>query len=162
MDQEQQKTSSGQAANFFSPEAVIMLPIAVIIDVIGVICVILFLFKFPQFVTWIADIIGLLIIAPWILMRTVSAKMLGGKEPEVSVSELPEKIADKRAKVAEAQKAMQEAQKAAQEAARTAQKGARVGAKGLRILGVFLVQIIPIIGALPLWIWLVYEELKES
>jgi len=59
------KNESGGVGNFFSPEAFVILPLAIILDLIGIILV---CFALDDF--WITDIIGFAIIGSWSFLRS--------------------------------------------------------------------------------------------
>jgi len=56
---------TGNIGNLFSPEGVIMLPLAVLLDLIGVILICLGLDDF-----FITDIVGILLIGGWMFLRS--------------------------------------------------------------------------------------------
>ena len=79
-------------SNFLSPEALVMLPLAIILDLIGIVLVIFALDDF-----FITDIIGFAIIGAWSFFRS----QIKGKEPEIKISDIKnikEKKAGKAAK----------------------------------------------------------------
>lgn len=60
-----EKIAGGNIGNLFSPEAVIMLPLAIFIDLIGIILV---LFALDDF--FITDILGIIIFGSWMFFRS--------------------------------------------------------------------------------------------
>lgn len=124
---------------FFSPEAIVMLPFAILIDLVGIILV---CFALDDF--FITDIIALFFIGGWSFFRS----QVKGKPQEV---EMPSFGEQKRA-VRQIKKAGKKTTKAAKWAKRL---------KWLRPLCI-VGEIIPYVGWLPLWTVFVYFELKYS
>jgi len=106
---------------FLGPEALIMLPVAVVLDLIGIILV---CFALDDF--WITDIIGIASIGLWTYFRSQTMKVT-------------HKAAARITKVAKWAKRLK-------------------WLRPLLIIGEF----IPYVGAAPLWIIVVYLELKYS
>ena len=130
------------AVNFLSPEAIIFLPLAVLLDLVGIILVIFALDDF-----FITDIIGFATIGVWSWFRS----QMKDKE---SVIEAPDREERKK----QAQQFQQtpketETTKAAKPA--KAAKSAR-WAKWIKFL-----EFVPYLGVLPFWTISVFFELKE-
>ena len=116
---------------FFSPEALIMLPLAIVLDLVGIILV---CFAFDDF--FITDIIGFATIGAWGFFRS----QIKGKPSETpSIGELKQSR--------ETIKEVKQTKKAG--------KAAKWG-KRLKFL-----EFIPYVGALPFWTVSVYFELKS-
>lgn len=77
---EDKRATAGNIGNLLSPEAVIMLPLAIFIDLIGIILVCFGLDDFG-----ITDIFAIAIFGPWMFLRSGSApdmqKLKKGKKP---------------------------------------------------------------------------------
>lgn len=127
-----------------SPETLIILPLAVIIDIIGII---LLIFGLDDF--WITDAIALFFIGSWSAIRPQPAF----EEAEIRMP--PIRQEDRKKALGqiqeEAKKISKEVQKA-QKAAKTVK-----WAKRLKWL-----ELIPYIGAFPLWTISVYLTIKNS
>lgn len=127
-----------------SPETLIILPIAVIIDIISII---LLIFGLDDF--WITDAIALFFIGSWGAIRPQPASeeaeiripLIGPEDRKKALGQIKE----------EAKKISEEVQKA-QKAAKTAK-----WAKRLKWL-----ELIPYIGAFPFWTISVYLTIKNS
>ncbi len=157
-----------------SPEGVIVLPFAVVIDIIGIILIIFLLDDF-----WITDIIAFTFLGFWGMFRSqvtftekaqapsqmpsydqfaqkaAFAKKIGKLE---HASQVAAEKAQEAARAAELAKKSGDVEKAALEAKR-AQKFARAArtAKNIKWL-----EFIPYVGALPLWTISVYMTIKYS
>jgi len=133
-----------EASNFLSPEAVIMLPIAVILDVIGIILV---CFALDDF--FITDIIGWSTLGVWSAFRSQL------KENGATI-EMPDRDARKK----QAQKTQYDQQTMGRqtEATKTT-KAAKAGkwARWIRFL-----EFIPYLGVLPFWTISTFLILKED
>ena len=116
---EQKEEGAGQGT-LFGPEAVLMLFIAGILDVIGIILVFFFLDDFG-----VTDIMGIVTISVWILFRSQGIELTKGAGKTV---------------------------------AKVGKWGKRL--KWLRPLCI-IGEVIPYVGAAPLWLLLVYAELQE-
>lgn len=149
--------------NFLSPEGLIMLPLAMMLDLTGIILVIFGLDDF-----FITDAIGWLTIGTWSMFYSQIKSQTGGStEEEVEESEeeaaMPglgerRKAAKEVSTMKEAQKTAEagaEAEKVAGQAEKAAGRAAKWG-KRLKFL-----EFIPYVGALPLWTISVYFELKD-
>ena len=64
------KTVEEQAASFTSPEAFVMLSIAIALDLLGLFIFILDLLGIGLIISFVPDIIGLIFIGGWMLFRT--------------------------------------------------------------------------------------------
>lgn len=125
--------------NFLSPEGLIILPFAIIIDAIGIILIIFGLDDF-----WITDIIAIAIIGGWSYFRSQIKK---------SNQEMPslKKIKETRETVKEL--------RAGEKAVKTTSRAKRI--KWLKPLA-FVGELIPYVGWLPLWTVYVIAELQSS
>ncbi|MGB2762405.1 MAG: hypothetical protein WBC21_02585 [Minisyncoccales bacterium] len=136
-------------SSLFSPEAILMLFLAGLLDLIGVICLLLDLvFGIGEVLSYIPDGIGILFFGAWTLMRSQ-----GEKSKEEVKEEMGEKVAERQKKIEEMKK-----KRMKKKAKKTVKKGAKRGLRfGLAALG----ELIPVIGALPFWTIFVYSELKS-
>ncbi len=131
--------------SLLSPEGVLMLFLAGILDLIGVICLILDLvFGIGEILSYIPDGIGILFFGGWLLMRSQ-----GEKSKEEAKEEVTEKIAEHRRAIEKRKKMLKKGVK----------KGSKRGLRfGLSALG----ELIPFLGALPFWTIFVFLELKSD
>lgn len=129
----------------FSPEFLTIMPIAVIIDIIGIVLLIFGLDDFG-----ITDIIGWAILGTWGFLRSQVV-------PESTTAQTPS-MGAKQELAKDFRAATQKTEKAAQEAVK-AQKMSKSAkwAKRMRWL-----EFIPYVGALPLWSVSVYMTIKYS
>ncbi|MEK7519213.1 MAG: hypothetical protein AAB565_00275 [Patescibacteria group bacterium] len=65
IEESPEKIEGGNIGNLFSPEAVIMLPLAILIDLIGIILIFVALDDF-----FITDILGIIIFGGWMFIRS--------------------------------------------------------------------------------------------
>jgi len=132
-------------SSFFSPEGVLMLFLAVLLDLIGIICLILDLvFGIGEVLSYIPDGIGIIFFGAWIAFRSQ-----GEKSRKEAMKEVAEKKAEHR--------------KAIEKRKKMLKKGVKKGAKrGLRFGLSALGEVIPFLGALPFWTILVFMELKND
>jgi hypothetical protein len=152
--------------NFLSPEGLIMLPLAVMLDLTGIILV---CFGLDDF--FITDAIGWLTIGTWSMFYSQMKAQVGGTETETE-AEMPE-LGEKR-KAAKEIRTTREAQQAAETGAE-AEKAAGQAEKTIKTTGqtkkasnaakwgkrLKFLELIPYVGALPLWTVSVYFELKD-
>ena len=150
--------------NFLSPEAIMMLFLAGLLDLIGIICLLLDLaFGVGEILSYIPDIIGIILFGSWILMRTF---MKGGTKEEAKeevsekISEIKESGEARRKAIEEKREILKQKRELVEEGKKTMlKKGGRTGLRfGLATLG----ELLPFIGALPFWTIFVYSELKKS
>jgi hypothetical protein len=121
-----------------SPEGIVMMGAAVILDILGIIFTILDIaYGIGEIPSWISDGVGVIFFGLWLLVR--STLRPGTTEPE----ELVEKVMEKRRAIK-----------------RVARAARRIG-RGLRFAIAFIGEVLPVIGALPFWTWFVYSELKS-
>lgn len=73
-----ESAETGNTGNLFSPEAVIMLPLAIFLDLIGLI---LICFGLDDF--FITDIFGILVIGGWMLARSQTITVSGKAKQRV-------------------------------------------------------------------------------
>lgn len=129
-----------------SPETLIILPIAVIIDIIGIILVVFGLDDF-----WITDAIALFFFGSWGAIRPQPAS--ASEEAEIQMPPIRQEDRKKAlGQIKEEAKKISEEAKKAQKATKTAK-----WAKRLKWL-----ELIPYIGAFPLWTISVYLTIKNS
>ena len=148
--------------SLLSPEGILMLFLAGLLDLIGVICLILDLvFGIGEVLSFIPDGIGIIFFGGWSLMRSLTS----GKTMEEAKGEASEKIADikeTREKRREAIRQRREALRKKREMAKKQKKMLKKGAKkGLRFGLSTLGELIPFLGALPFWTIFVILEMKE-
>ncbi len=123
-----------------SPEALIMFPVAILLDLFGIICVILyFVYGTGVILDYLPDIIGLIIITPWCFLhsqqvKTATSKLEAAKTAKKNVAKFEKRIA-----------------KSAKWAKRL---------KWLRPLFIIF-EFIHILGVGPWWTMIVYYELKS-
>lgn len=131
--------------SLLSPEGLIMLFLAGLLDLFGIICLILDVaFGIGEVLSYIPDVIGIFFFGFWVFMRSQERK---------SYKETREEIAGQ---VAEHRKIVDEK---AKQLKKNIRKGSKKGLRfGLAALG----EIIPFLGALPFWTIFVYSELKNS
>ena len=148
--------------SLFSPEAILMLFLAGLLDLIGIICLLLDVaFGMGEVLSYIPDGIGILFLGSWSLMRALaSGKTIGEAKEEAS-----EKIADIRETGEKKREAMEKSREALRKKREMAKKGKKLmmkkgGKTGLRFGLATLGEIIPFLGALPFWTIFVYSELK--
>ncbi len=122
---------------FFSPEGLLILPFAAVIDIIGIVLV---CFALDDF--WITDIIAWTFIGSWGMFRS---QFSSGQSAEIQMPSIGEK-----------QKMGQEIRSAQSQKAQKMAKGAKT-AKNIKWL-----EFIPYVGALPLWTISVYMTIKYS
>ena len=147
-----------------SPEVIIMLSIAVVLDIAGVICTILILaFGIWEILSYITDAMGILVFGTWLLAKPVIGKLgetIGlteDEEPEEKEKPL-EKQRKLLEKVVEKRKKIWKAAEGIKKAGKVAGKGLK---GGLKFAGAIIGELIPIIGTLPFWTLFVWFELKS-
>jgi len=126
------------ASGLLSPEGVIFLPFAILLDLIGIILIIFALDDF-----FILDIIGATTIGIWIFSKTGVAP----SAPE-STGQKAENIAKK-------------SQKAVEKVEKLAAKAGKSG-RWLKPILCSLGEVIPYLGAIPFWTYLVYKTLTDN
>lgn len=128
----------------------IMLPIAILLDVLGVICTILDIaFGAGEIISWITDIAGTIIIGGWIFFNFLMRRFIT-KESEEKTGEKIKEIKDLSGKK----------KKLASKVQKLVRK--LKGKKGiLRVVGGIIGEYIPIVGILPFWTWIVWSERKK-
>lgn len=143
-------------SSFLSPEGILMLFLAGILDLMGIICLILDLvFGIGEILSYIPDGIGILFFGGWIFMRSV----MKGQTVEEAKEEVSETISD----VKEAGEKRREAIRKKREMIKKRRKLLKKGSKkGLRFGLATLGEIIPFLGALPFWTIFVFLELKND
>ena len=136
----------GGLLNLLTPEGIIMMSIALALDGTGMVLVIFALDDF-----FITDIIGIVIIGGWLFFRSGATLSM----PE-RVQEKTKGVTSTAAKTADTGKAVQ---KVGGEAA--SGKVAR-SSRWLKPLLCGAGELIPYLGALPFWTYLVYSELTKD
>lgn len=122
-----------KVGGLLSPEGIIMLPFAILLDIAGVIFTILDIaYGIGEIPSWISDGIGIIFFGLWILIR---------HQTMASQKELAKEVAERR------------------KAIKGAVKQARRMGKGLRFAISTIGEILPLVGAIPFWTWLVWSEL---
>ena len=134
-------------SSLFSPEALIMLPLAALLDIIGIICFIAnIFFGAGEILSFIPDAVGLLFFGAWVTFRAMTKPE--GKEKK---QELTIKVAERKKE----QKIMVKKTRG------IIKQGMKIGRKG-KFLIAALGELMPILGALPFWTIYVYSELKSD
>lgn len=128
-----------------SPEGVTMVSLAVMLDIIGFICLILWLAAgIGGILSYIPDIIGIFFFGFWMFMK--SREKTTYKETR---TEMAGEVAEHHRKVQTAKKVLK--------------KGAKRASKsGLKFFAAMLGELIPLLGALPFWTMFVVSELREK
>lgn len=128
----------------------IMLPIAILLDVLGIICTVLDIaFGIGEIVSWVTDIAGTVIIGGWIFFNFLMKKFIT-RESEEKTTE----------KIKEIKELPQRKQKLATRMKKIA--GKLKGKKGIfRAVGGIIGEFVPILGVLPFWTWIVWSERKK-
>ncbi|MCK4520816.1 hypothetical protein KAT95_03035 [Candidatus Parcubacteria bacterium] len=150
--------------DLFSPEAILMLFLAGLLDLIGVICLILDLvFGIGEILSYIPDGIGILFFGFWTFMRSLTK----GKTMEEAKEETSEKIADIRETGEKRREAIRKRREALRKKREMAKKGKKLmmkkgGKTGIRFGLATLGEIIPFLGAAPFWSIFVFLELKND
>ncbi|MDP2926526.1 MAG: hypothetical protein Q8N65_00055 [bacterium] len=138
----------GGLLNLLTPEGIIMMPMAMVLDGIGII---LILFALDDF--FITDIIGTIIIGGWLFFRTGT------------VPSMPERIEQKTKETAgKVEKGAASTAAKAADAEKTIQKvGGKIGksSRWLKPLLCGLGEFVPYLGVIPFWTYLVYSELTK-
>ncbi|MCK4355237.1 hypothetical protein KAW43_02760 [Candidatus Parcubacteria bacterium] len=130
-------------SDLMSPEGVVMLALAVMLDIIGIICLILDLvFGIGEVLSYIPDFIGIGFFGLWILMRSQEEKTYKQARGEVASA-----VAEHKRKVQAAKKAFKKGAK-------------RAGKRGFKFLFAMVGELIPLLGALPFWTIFVLLELR--
>jgi hypothetical protein len=128
-----------------SPEGVTMVSLAVMLDILGIICLILWLAAgIGGILSYIPDIIGIFFFGFWMVMRSQEEKTYKETRTEVA------------GEVAEHHRKVQTAKKALKKGAKRASK------RGFKFLLAMLGELIPLLGALPFWTMFVVSELREK
>ncbi len=130
--------------SLLSPEGILMLFLAGLLDLIGIVCLILDLvFGIGEVLSFIPDGIGILFFGFWSLTRS---------QGEKTYKEAREEVAGKKA----------EHRKMVEKKAKALKKGVKKGSKkGLRFGLSAFGELIPFLGALPFWTIFVILEMKE-
>ena len=151
-------------SNFFSPEAILMLFLASLLDLFGIICLILDIaFGVGEILSYVPDVIGITFFGSWVLMRTI---LKGGtmeeakEEASEKTSEIARSWEEKREAIEEKRELLRKKREVLEKGKKTMiKKGGRTGFRfGLATLG----EVIPFLGAGPWWTIFVYSELKNS
>jgi len=147
-------------------EVIIMLPIALTIDIVGIIIICFGLDDFG-----ISDIIAFVVFFPWTLMRmfyfTIDDYFEEEMKEAAQESQPSEKEAPTKMKPVSQIRRGRKARKAAKKAVKkVAKKTAKKGAKsGIKFFASLLGELIPYVGALPFWtifiMWDLLEDIKR-
>ena len=122
-----------------------MVSLAVMLDIIGILCLILdIVVGIGEIFSFIPDMIGIFFFGFWMLMRSQ-----GEKTYKQSRGEVAGEVAEHHRKVQTAKKAFKKGAK-------------RAGKRGFRFLLAMLGELIPLLGALPFWTMFVVSELREK
>lgn len=133
------------AGNFLSPEAVIIIPVALTLDAIGIILVIFLLDDF-----FITDIIGFATIGVWSWFRS----QIKGDE---SAIEMP----DRKERKKQAQQTQQTPKETEVTKTTKAGKTAKTTRSAKWAKWIRFLEFVPYLGVLPFWTISVFFELKE-
>lgn len=127
-------------SSFTSPEGILMLFLAGLLDLIGILCLIADLaFGIGEIFSFIPDAIGIVFFGFWMLIRS----------QESDFKNMAKQVSDKKQAMKKTNQVMK----------KTAKKGAK---KGTRFALSSLGELIPFLGALPFWTIFVILELKED
>jgi hypothetical protein len=182
IEEENEDEEIRRSSALLSPEALIILPVAAFLDLIGLVLTIIwilsafgvFTLEIPEIVNWISDGIGILFFGLWLLVR--SAVSMDSTEPtEMAESAVKHRLDIRRGKKEflsktaaplEEELSKETGEVAAKSAGKETGKVATTGAKtagrgGLKFGVAILGEILPIIGAVPFWTIFVYSELKK-
>ena len=130
------------SSSFTTPEGVLMLFLAGLLDLIGLLCLIADLaFGIGEIFSFIPDVIGIIFFGSWMLMRLQAS----GDD----VKDMTKQVSDKKQTMETSKKVLK----------KTAKKASR---KGLRFGLASLGELIPLLGALPFWTIFVISELKQD
>jgi hypothetical protein len=158
-------TRPGGLAALFSIEGILFLTVALLFDIVGIILTLVDIgvatAVVGEGISWISDLLGLLIFGFWMLCRWLWFKGQAGAQPGEILR--PKEMAQQRRKAIE--EIGQKSQKAVAKAKKIAQSGAKAATKAVRfsrLVFAFIAEIIPILGALPCWTILVYSEMKKN
>jgi hypothetical protein len=144
--QETETTVSAPAGmgflNFLTPEGLMMMSLAGMLDMAGFLFTLLDLaFGVGEIPSLVSDGLGLLLVGSWLMFRSGASVSLPSAQ----------EISGKR------KGAVQQVGKKLSGQARS------VGRKSFsRLMGAFVTEVIPLLGALPFWTILVYSELKNT
>ncbi len=141
-----------KAGGLLSIEALIMLPVAILLDIIGLICTILIaVCGVGAALSYVPDILGLLFLGSWMFFRGQFRDAIKrGDQAEEKKEALTQKVAQKGI---ERKKMMKKMKKTS--------KIAKVGRNG-RFLISLAGEMVPILGCLPFWTICVFMELKND
>jgi hypothetical protein len=118
-----------------SPEAAVMLSVAIVLDIAGIIFTILdLLFGIGEIFSWISDGIGIAIFGLWLLMRPKRV---------TKTKEVVARVAERRRTISRAVEAIK-----------------KMG-RGTRFAISVVGEVLPLVGTLPFWTWMVWSELKS-
>lgn len=144
----------GGLFNLLTPEGVIMMPIAMILDLVGIILIFFALDDFG-----ITDIVGTIIIGGWLFFRSGTVPSL----PERAKQETGKAEAKVGSAISTAEKAAGgTAEKAAEKTVQKAGTQAVKSGRWLKPLLCGLGEWIPYLGVIPFWTYLVYSTLTSS
>ena len=149
--------------SLLSPEGILIMFLAGLLDLMGAICLILdVVFGIGEILSYIPDGLGILFLGSWALMRALaSGKTMGEAKEEAS-----EKIADIKEAGEKRREAIEQRREALRRKREMIKKGKKLmlkkgGKTGLRFGLATLGEVIPFLGAAPFWTIFVYLEMKE-
>jgi len=126
-----------------SPEGIILLPFAVLLDIAGVLFTVLDIaYGIGEIPSWISDGIGIIFLGLWLLIRS-----------QTRPKELVEEVVEKHRAAKRAVKTVK---------GKGAVKAAKGMGRGLKFAISMLGEILPLVGALPFWTWMVWSELTTE
>ncbi len=134
-------------SSLFSPEALIMLPLAALLDIIGIICFIAnVFFGIGEIFSFIPDFMGLFFFGAWVVFRSMT-KQAGEEKKQGLTMKVAQRKNEQKIMVKKTQGIIKQ--------------GMKIGRKG-KFLIAAIGELVPIIGVLPFWTIYVYWELKSE
>ena len=123
----------------------IILPCAIILDIVGVICLILdVVVGIGEIASFIPDVIGIVFFGFWMLVRSQGEKTYKEAMEDVSGEAL-----EHHRKVRAAGKSFRKGSK-------------RAGRQGIKFFAAMLGELVPLLGALPFWTIFAISELRAE
>ncbi|MCK4454334.1 hypothetical protein KAU51_03240 [Candidatus Parcubacteria bacterium] len=135
------------------PEAILMIFLAALLDLIGIICLILdVIVGIGEVFSFIPDIMGIFFFGAWLVFRSAIKKAVKGEgeeKKEELIREVAERGEERKRMVKKTRKFLKKAGK----------RGSKTGLRfGLATLG----ELIPLLGALPFWTIFVISEIGST
>ena len=145
--------------NFLSPGGIVMMGTAVLLDLIGIALTVLDIFYgIGEVFSWLTDFSGLL----WFGMWEMTNSMMAQEQTEINIT--PDEVRQRGKMMADSKENFQAASKKIAEAQKSAGAGSRAAGffRRFRLLFAFVGEVLPLIGALPLWTLYTYSKLKNG